>query len=233
MNTNAARLPASQPLVAGGDPHTVPKFESAALITIDVQCDTLDDGGFPIAGTSAALPTMRKLVESFRRAARPIVHVVRIYERDGANADVCRRQLLAAGAQLLISETSGCQIATEILPSPGMKLDERLLLDGGIQALGAGEVAIYKPRWGAFYRTSLEEHLRENAISTVVFAGCNFPNCPRTSIYEASERDLRVVAVRDAISGLYERGERELAGIGVHLMSSGEVIGALAAAADA
>ena len=67
----------------------------------------------------------------------------------------------------------------------------------------------------------------------MVFAGCNFPNCPRTSIYEASERDFRVVAVRDAISGLYERAERELAGIGVHVMSSDEVIGALGANGDA
>jgi hypothetical protein len=60
--------------------------------------------------------------------------------------------------------------------------------------------------------------------------GCNFPNCPRTSIYEASERDFRIVLARDAISGLYERGEHELVGIGVHLMSSSEVAKALFAA---
>ena len=56
-----------------------------------------------------------------------------------------------------------------------------------------------------------------------MFCGCNFPNCPRTSIYEASERDFRVVLAHDAISGLYERGERELANIGVRLMSTPEV----------
>lgn len=64
-------------------------------------------------------------------------------------------------------------------------------------------------------------------MSTLVFCGCNFPNCPRTSIYEASERDFRVVVVRDAVSGLYERGERELENIGVHVSSSDEVIHAL------
>jgi nicotinamidase-related amidase len=96
-------------------------------------------------------------------------------------------------------------------------------LDGGVQRLGPHEVAIFKPRWGAFYRTPLEDHLRQHDVSTVVFAGCNFPNCPRTSIYEASERDFRIVLVRDAISGLYQRGERELAGIGVQLMDASEV----------
>jgi hypothetical protein len=66
----------------------------------------------------------------------------------------------------------------------------------------------------------------------VVFAGCNFPNCPRTSIYEASERDFRVVVARDALSGLYERGERELEGIGVQLMSAGAVADAVTRAGD-
>ena len=88
---------------------------------------------------------------------------------------------------------------------------------------------MYKPRWGAFYETPLEQHLRAHGVSTVVFAGCNFPNCPRTSIYEASERDFRVVVVGDAISGLYERGGLELTNIGAHLMSAVELSEALAA----
>ena len=67
-------------------------------------------------------------------------------------------------------------------------------------------------------------------MSTLVFCGVNFPNCPRTSIYEASERDFRLVLATDAISGLYEQGRSELANIGVALMSSGELIEQLAAA---
>ena len=71
-------------------------------------------------------------------------------------------------------------------------------------------------------------------MDTLVFCGCNFPNCPRTSIYEASERrDFRVVLARDALSGLYERGERELAAIGVLLLESAEVCAAMAPAVGA
>ena len=84
-----------------------------------------------------------------------------------------------------------------------------------LQQIGTAEHVIYKPRWGAFYRTSLERHLRESGVDTVVFAGCNFPNCPRTSIYEASERDFRIVLVSDAVSGLYDRGVDECRAIGV------------------
>jgi hypothetical protein len=38
------------------------------------------------------------------------------------------------------------------------------------------------------------------------------------------------VLSRDALSGLYQRGEHELEGIGVHLMSASEIAEALLAA---
>jgi nicotinamidase-related amidase len=153
-----------------------------------------------------------------------------MYEPDGSNVDLCRRQLVENGARLLVTGARGTQLAPELLPEADLTLDVELLLAGGVQRLGPSEVAIYKPRWGAFYGTPLEDHLRAQPVSTLVFSGCNYPNCPRTSIYEASERDFRLVLARDAISGLYERGERELADIGVRLMSAAEVLEALNAA---
>src|SRR5947208_2747254 len=130
---------------------------------------------------------MRQLLEAFRAGGRPIVHIVRIYEADGSNAELCRRELLAGGASVVVRDTAGAQIPGELLPDPAVKLDPELLLGGGVQTLAAREVVMFKPRWGAFYGTALEQHLRGQGVTTVVFAGCNFPNCPRTSIYEASE----------------------------------------------
>src|SRR5207244_13482743 len=107
------------------------------------------------------------------------------------------------------------------------ELVAELLLRGELQRIGEHEVVIYKPRWGAFYDTPLHAHLARLGVSTVAFCGVNFPNCPRTSIYEASERDFRVVLATDAISGSYERGERELSNIGVRMMSSDAIIAAM------
>jgi nicotinamidase-related amidase len=76
---------------------------------------------------------------------------------------------------------------------------------------------------GAFYRTPLEAHLRGLDVNTIAVCGCNFPNCPRATIYEASERDFRVVVVTDATSGLYERGLWELENIGVEPVSADDV----------
>jgi nicotinamidase-related amidase len=205
------------------DPYTTPDFGAAALITIDTQSDVLDGGPLEIRGTSAVLPRMRMLLESFRVAGLPIVHIVRLYESDGSNVDLCRRRAVEQGARFLTTGKPGTQLAADLLPERDLELDDGLLLAGGVQSLGPREVVIYKPRWGAFYRTPLEDHLRKQSVSTLVFTGCNFPNCPRTSIYEASERDFKVVLVRDAVSGFYERGERELAGIGVALTTAAEV----------
>ncbi len=207
--------------------YTEPEWSKSALITIDTQCDTLDGQPFEIPGTSVILPRMEALLQTYRKAEKPIIHIVRIYKADGSNADLCRRELIEGGATLVLAGSSGSQLAPELLPHAGIELDADLLLSGGIQKLNPKEVAIYKPRWGAFYKTPLEHYLRELGISTLVFTGCNFPNCPRTSIYEASERDFRVVLVEDAISGLYEQGRREMRNIGVELLSVDQVIDAV------
>ena len=200
--------------------YTRPDFGAMALITIDMQNDFLKGQPFEIPGTSEILPRMRELVDTFRRARRPVIHIVRLYKSDGSNADLCRRSAVEQGARLVFPGSSGAELAAPLRPSQDSKLDAKLLLSGAAQALGQNEWAIYKPRWGAFFGTSLEQHLRKLGITSLAFAGCNFPNCPRASIYEASERDFRIVLVEDAVSGLYDRGRDEMKNIGVILMNA-------------
>lgn len=198
-----------------GDRYVDPLPGSATLVLIDVQRDFYaDDSPARVEGTSALLPAMAALAAAFRERGLPIVHVVRLYRPDGSNVDLVRRQVIERGARIATPGSAGSQIAPELLPNV-VELDHELLLAGLLQQVGPGEHVIYKPRWGAFYQTELERHLRESDSDTLVFAGCNFPNCPRTSIYEASERDFRILLVYDAMSGLYDRGIEECRRIGV------------------
>jgi nicotinamidase-related amidase len=214
------------------DPYTEPCFERSALITIDVQRDTLDGRPLEVPGTSDALPAIGAIAAAFRAAEWPIFHIVRIYRRDGSNVDLCRRAAVEGGAARLSPGADGSQLAAELLPDPAARLEYERLLRGGLQRLGPSEYVLHKPRWGAFYRTSLEGHLRRAGVDTLVFCGCNFPNCPRTSIYEASERDFRIVAVRDGISGLGDPGASELEDIGVRVWTADEVVRAVGAASS-
>jgi nicotinamidase-related amidase len=202
------------------DPFTLAEYDRAALITIDVQNDTLDGGTFAVPGTSTILPRISDLCRTFRQARRPIVHVIRIYTPDAADADRCRRRSLLAGKPMLLKGSAGRRPADPLLPGKDIPIDDDLLMSGAIQPIGPEEVIIFKPRWGAFYRTPVEDLLREKAVSTLVFCGCNYANCPRTSIYEASQRDFRITAVVDAISGINPSDIAELERIGVNCATS-------------
>ena len=204
-----------------------PHFGTSALVTIDTQVDTLDGQPLEIPGTSAVIPNIRGLCQAFREAARPIVHVVRLYLADGSNAEPARRNLVTGPTSVLRPGSPGRLLAPGLAPEGAPDLDDDLLLSGQIQELGPNEVVLYKPRWGAFFGTRLHDYLKAIGADTAVFAGCNFPNCPRTSIYEASERDYRLVLVEDAVSGIYDIGRREMTNIGVSLMRTNEVVSAL------
>jgi len=205
--------------------YTEPHRESAALLTIDVQRDfSLPGAPLEIAGTVDAVPRIRRLLDAFRAAGRPIVHVVRLYREDGSNVDAVRRAAVEGGLRLATPGSDGAELVDELKPSPDLRLDCEALLRGEFQRLAENEHVMYKPRWGAFYGTALEDFLRGEGVDTLVFTGCNFPNCPRSSIYEASERDFRIVAVTDAISGAYDRGIAELRNIGVLAVSTEEAL---------
>jgi len=210
------------------DTYTKPDWPHSALLTIDVQRDfTIPDGACCIPGTMEVIPSMQRLTGTYRSAGKPVIHVVRLYFPDGSNVDLCRREKIEKGLRMAAPGSEGAEIMAELLPSPLVRLDASSLLEGKPQQIGEHEWIVYKPRWGAFYRTCLDDLLRRLSLNTLVFSGCNYPNCPRTSIYEASERDYRVVFVKDAVSGVYDRGMKELARIGVHIVTTDECIDAL------
>jgi nicotinamidase-related amidase len=103
-------------------------------------------------------------------------------------------------------------------------VDADLLLNQGVQQLGENEIVLFKPRWGAFYRTGLQTWLAERGVDTVVLAGCNLPNCPRVTLFEASERDFRTVLALDAVSGASPERLGDLAAIGVNLLPSTAIV---------
>ncbi|HEX7364230.1 MAG TPA: isochorismatase family protein, partial [Dehalococcoidia bacterium] len=139
----------------------------------------------------------------------------------------CRRSTIELGKSILLLGSDGAELVAELKPASGIRLDSTKLLKGELQKIGPKEWIMYKPRWGAFYKTPLEKHLHDLDINTIVVCGCNFPNCPRTTVYEASERDFKIVFVTDAVSRTYKRGLQELKNIGVALIKTSECFRAI------
>lgn len=205
--------------VPSGHDYTSPELRSSALVLIDVQNDFVN-GTAAVGGTAELVDTMARLVRIFRAAHRPIVHVVRLYVPGGSDVDPPRRAAVESGQQIAAPHTDGAAIPAALQAHP---LDYESLLDGGTQHVGANEVVIFKPRWSAFYRTELDRHLRDAGVNTVVVAGCNLPNCPRATLFDASERDYRAALVTDATSQV--TGERldDLRLIGVELLTTTDI----------
>ncbi len=171
------------------DDYISPDRNHSALLIIDVQRDfTLMGATSEMPGTLQAIPYMQCLVQSYRGLRLPIVHVIRLYCRDGSNVDLCRRHSIENGKQVVIPGSDGAEIMDE-----------------------------------------LEKHLHNLAVNTVVVCGCNFPNCPRTTIYEASERDFKIVLAKEATSLIYDIGLEELRNIGASVMNTEECIAWLGA----
>ncbi|HET6297008.1 MAG TPA: isochorismatase family cysteine hydrolase [Kribbella sp.] len=204
------------------DEYTSPEFGKSALLTVDLQRD-FATGPYAIPGTTEVVPQVERLAEAFRAAGRPVVHAVRLYLPDGSNADLSRRALIRSGASIVAPGSPGSALIT-----PPVELAAELLLAGKPQQLGENEYVLYKPRWSAFYQTELLAHLQD--VSTVVVAGCNYPNCPRSTMIDATERDLRTVAARDALSQWTPAAPDELDALGIAVCSTEVVLSALKSA---
>lgn len=203
--------------------YLAPDWSRSALVLIDVQHDFVD-GAAAIGGTAEKIGAMALLADTFRAHDRPIVHVVRLYPPGGSDIDPPRRAAIEAGGRVVAPGTSGSQIPAPLLPQGvSVELDAEALLAGDIQPIAADEFVLYKPRWSAFHRTRLHSLLQQRGIDTVVVAGCNLPNCPRATLFDASELDYRTVLVTDATSQTSDSRLHDLALIGVQLRTTAEV----------
>jgi len=184
--------------------YTDPDYKNSALIIIDAQNDfTLIDAPVKIEGTFELIPIYQKIINIFRNKNRPIIHIVRLYKKDGSNVDICRKEKIENGYQIVIPGSKGSEIIDELKPYADLKLNNKLLLKNKFQKISNNEWIMYKSRWGAFYNTKLDRFLKRLKINTLIIIGCNFPNCPRATIYEASERDYKIVVIKVQTENIY------------------------------
>jgi len=211
--------------------YTAPQRDKVALLTINAQRDFLDnESPLRTSGMEQALHSVASVVGGFRSRGLPIIHCVRLYRPDGSNVDICRRHMVEEGLRVLMPGTMGAELSQEVTPPNPPRLTPEPLMEGEMQLIGPNEWAMYRPRWGAFFDTPLEAHLKSLDVSTVVICGFNFSTSIRATIYDAGARDLRTVLVADAVSNASESAISELGRIGVYLMTASQCLAWVAGA---
>ncbi len=123
-----------------------------ALLIIDMQNDFVHPGTpVHVAGAAATVPVIRKLRESCRKHEIPVFHVIRSYSADGLTVERTRLADFRR-TPFVVPGTLGAEIIKELTPE-------------------AGEKTVIKPRYSAFFQTSLDLMLKRLGVERVLVSG--------------------------------------------------------------
>jgi nicotinamidase-related amidase len=184
---------AAQPFGFAFDPaHT-------ALIVIDMQRDFIEPGGFGATlGNDVALlkkivPTVARLIETFRTAGLTIIHTRECHKPD--LSDLPKAKYLRGKPSMRIGDP-GPMGRILIAGEPGADIVPEL-------AAAPGEIVLDKPGKGAFYATPLGNILAERKITHLVFAGVTTEVCVQTTMREANDRGFDCLLAEDATESYF------------------------------
>lgn len=164
-----------------------------ALLVIDMQNGFLNpESALCIRGARATIPACANVIAACRAAAVPVIFVNRAYRADGTDVEHTRRQTWSEGGKPLTPNSTG-PISIENPPEFGR---------------AETDFEIIKPRYSAFFQTSLDLLLRRLHVDTVLLAGTTTPNCIRTTCYDAISLDYKVVILEDCCSSNTEAIQR-------------------------
>lgn len=187
-----------------------------ALIVIDMQNGFLDpESPLCIQGARATVPACARVIEACRREEIPVIFVNRAYRADGSDVEHTRYQVWAEGGRPLTPGSTG-PLSVENPPEFGRRPED---------------YEIIKPRYSAFFQTSLDLLLRRLGVDTVLLAGTTTPNCIRTTCYDAVSLDYQVVVLSDCCSSNTEEIQRanllDMGNIGAKILPSAAFLSAL------
>jgi nicotinamidase-related amidase len=185
-------------------------MSKTALLIVDMQNDIAHpEGRFFIRDAAHRLAVMGAVLDAFRDAGQPVVHVVRSYRADAWDVERFRVPAFQADRAFLVEGSWGTRIVERLDP----KIEEPIVV---------------KQRFSAFMLTELDLLLRRAGVSKVVVIGVDLPNCPRTTMYDAVSMDYDVVAVEDGLAAAREETRianlQDLSAVGVRIATSEEVI---------
>ena len=155
---------------------------ASALLVVDMQRFFLDEssptftcGGLPI------LPNIRRLLDAFRQAGRPVIFTQHVHHPDHMDSGIMGWWWEG----MCVEGSPESEIHADITPLPGEKV-------------------ISKHRYSAFYNTDLETVLRVLKIEDLVIAGVMTNMCCESSARDAYYRDYRVFLPADGSGSINE-----------------------------
>ncbi|MGI2335914.1 MAG: cysteine hydrolase family protein [Dehalogenimonas sp.] len=155
---------------------------TSALLVIDMQKFFLDPSSPSFTcGGLAIIPTVKRLVETFRQANRPVIFTRHVHHPDNIDSGIMKWWWEGM-----------C-----IEDSPESEIDPRL-------APARSEKVVLKHRYSAFYNTDLETILRCLKVEDLVITGLMTNMCCESTARDAYFRDYRVFFPADGNGSINE-----------------------------
>jgi nicotinamidase-related amidase len=163
--------------------HTMPlNALKSALLVIDMQRFFLDPHSPTFTeGGAAVLPTVKRVMEAFRRAGRPVLFTRHVHHPEDIDSGIM--DWWWEGKCLEGSPES--EIHPDLAPLPREK-------------------TVFKHRYSAFYNTDLETVLRCLKIEDLVVTGVMTNLCCESTARDAYFRDYRVFFLADGTATVNE-----------------------------
>ncbi|MCC6398403.1 MAG: cysteine hydrolase [Bacteroidetes bacterium] len=156
--------------------------EKAALLVVDMQNFFLDSASPTFtSGGPAILPTLRRLLHTFRKAGRPVIYTRHIHHPDRLDAGIMGWWWEG----MCLEGSPESEIHRDIAPLPNEKV-------------------ILKHRYSAFYNTDLETVLRCLEIEDLIISGIMTNLCCESTARDAYYRDYRVFFLADGTGSINE-----------------------------
>jgi nicotinamidase-related amidase len=178
-----------------------------ALVIIDMQNDFVAQwGAKKNQNSELVVPFIQKLLNHCRKTGKDVIHVVRKHRADGSDVEQFRYSqfLLKPYA---VAGTRGCDVIEELTPLPG-------------------EAILSKCRFSAFMNTEFDLILKQKKITTLVVCGIQYPNCIRSTVFDAMSLGYHVILISDATGAASEAIKQanllDMANIGVQIKTTME-----------
>jgi biuret amidohydrolase len=179
--------------------YELPEVGCVALVIIDMQRDFLEPGGFgdalgnDVSRLQEIVPTLKHLLETFRKLDLPIIHTIECHRPDLSD---CPPSKLRRGGEGLKIGDRGPMGRILVVGEPGNGIIPEL-------APLPGEIVLEKPGKGAFCRTNLEAILQEKGTTHLVITGVTTEVCVQTTMREANDRGFECLLVEDATESYF------------------------------
>ena len=149
-----------------------------ALINVDMQTAFVEGTLLSAPDGPRLIEPINKLAAACRAAGMMVVHTLHVVRDDGSNLGSMGKLIGAERTDLIKESTETAKL------HPGIEV-------------GANDILLYKPRYGAFTGTDLDLILRSNGIDSIIVTGICTNVCCETTAREAGMRDYQVFFTSD------------------------------------